>query len=178
MIFLHFWIVTPQILSAVNQGKLAGGIAQSGTLLAYQMERLPPRRVQVSNNKWAYVQKMFCTKVWMLHLYAGDCEGCEQQARLWGTTDQGHSLLFAGPRSSQLTNKILTDLLFAVGMECHPKIAINISSIKSSLRCNASQVVQQQRWLNWFLLSPMLRCHKTASMQLLALKAHTTTKQK
>ena len=40
-----------QILSAVNQGKLAGGIAQSGTLLAYQMERLPPRRVQVSKDK-------------------------------------------------------------------------------------------------------------------------------
>ena len=67
MIFLHFWIVTPQILSAVNQGKLAGGIAQSGTLLAYQMERLPPRRVQVSNNEWAYmckkcfVQKFECS---------------------------------------------------------------------------------------------------------------------
>ena len=31
----------------MNQGKLAGAIAQSGTMLAYQMERLPPRRVQV-----------------------------------------------------------------------------------------------------------------------------------
>merc|ERR1712088_1133803 len=40
--------VHAQILSAVNQGKLAGGIAQSGTLLAYQMERLPPRRVQAT----------------------------------------------------------------------------------------------------------------------------------
>ena len=36
-----------QVLSHVNQGKLAGAIAQSGTMLAYQMERLPPRRVQV-----------------------------------------------------------------------------------------------------------------------------------
>ena len=61
------------------------------------------------------------------------------------------------------TKSLLTSCL---QLECHPKIAIIISSIKSSLRCNASQVVQQQRWLNWFLLSPMLRCHKTASMQL------------
>ena len=73
----------------MNQGKLAGGIAQSGTLLAYQMERLPNRRVQVRKKypkvfvyelaedlkkyglitgnericKWTNVQKMFCTKV-------------------------------------------------------------------------------------------------------------------
>merc|ERR1712130_796250 len=40
--------VHAQILSAVNQGKLAGGISQSGTLLATQMERLPPRRVQAT----------------------------------------------------------------------------------------------------------------------------------
>jgi len=40
--------VHAQILSAVNQGKLAGGIAQSGTMLAYQMERLPHRRVQAT----------------------------------------------------------------------------------------------------------------------------------
>ena len=40
-------ITTSQVLSHVNQGKLAGAIAQSGTMLAYQMERLPPRRVQV-----------------------------------------------------------------------------------------------------------------------------------
>jgi len=40
--------VHAQVLSHVNQGKLAGAIAQSGTMLAYQMERLPPRRVQAT----------------------------------------------------------------------------------------------------------------------------------
>merc|ERR550517_2093920 len=40
--------VHAQILSPVNQGKLAGGIAQSGTMLAFQMEKLPPRRVQAT----------------------------------------------------------------------------------------------------------------------------------
>ena len=40
-------ITATKVLSHVNQGKLAGAIAQSGTMLAYQMERLPPRRVQV-----------------------------------------------------------------------------------------------------------------------------------
>ena len=30
------------------------------------------------------------------YLYAGDCEGGEQQAWMWGTTHQGHPLLPAG----------------------------------------------------------------------------------
>ena len=53
-------ITTSQVLSHVNQGKLAGAIAQSGTMLAYQMERLPPRRVQVepcAKEKWKQLVK-------------------------------------------------------------------------------------------------------------------------